>query len=162
MNIKYVIIFICLVFVLAMSFLLFNQYHQSTTKERKQVDQKQEEGGHMKLNMLVNDQSYTVVLEDNRASRELVRMLPLTIEMNELNGNEKYYYFDTSFSKDEEKVTTIQNGDVMLYGDDCLVLFYDSFSTPYRYTRIGYVENAENLANILGNHSVIITLEQEK
>ena len=162
MNIKYVIIFICLFFVLAMSFLLFNQYQQSTTKERKQVDQKQEEGGHMKLNMLVNDQTYTVVLEDNRAARELVRMLPLTIEMNELNGNEKYYYFDTSFSKDEEKVTTIQNGDVMLYGDDCLVLFYDSLSTPYRYTRIGHVENAEDLANILGNHSVIITLEQEK
>lgn len=162
MNIKYVIIFICLFFVLAMSFLLFNQYQQSTTKERKQVDQKQEEGGHMKLNMLVNDQTYTVVLEDNRAARELVRMLPLTIEMNELNGNEKYYYFDTSFSKDEEKVTTIQNGDVMLYGDDCLVLFYDSFSTPYRYTRIGHVENAKDLANILGNYSVIITLEQEK
>ena len=162
MNIKYVIIFICLVFVLAMSFLLFNQYHQSTTKERKQVDQKQGEGGHMKLNMLVNNKTYTVLLEDNRAARELVRMLPLTIEMNELNGNEKYYYFDTSFSKDEEKVTTIQNGDVMLYGDDCLVLFYDSFSTPYRYTRIGHVENAEDLANILGNHSVIITLEQEK
>ena len=162
MNIKYVIIFICLFFALTISFLLFHKYYQSTTKERKQVDQKQEEGDHMKLNMLVNDQTYTVVLEDNRAARELVHMLPLTIEMNELNGNEKYYYFDTSFSKDEEKVTTIQNGDFMLYGDDCLVLFYDSFSTPYRYTRIGHVENAENLANILVNHSVIITLEQEK
>lgn len=146
-----------------MSFIILsNKHHKSTTKDINKINQKQEEGDNIKLNMTVNHTAYTVVLEDNETARELVRMLPLTLEMNELNGNEKYYYFDTSFSTNEENIGMIQNGDLMIYGNNCLVLFYDSFSTTYRYTRVGYVENAENLASILGNSAITITLEQKK
>ncbi len=146
-----------------MSFIILsNKHHKSTTKDINKIKQKQEEGDNIRLNMTVNHTAYTVVLEDNETARELVRMLPLTLEMNELNGNEKYYYFDTSFSTNEENIGMIQNGDLMIYGNNCLVLFYDSFSTTYRYTRVGYVENAENLASILGNSAITITLEQKK
>lgn len=163
MKIKYIIIFILLALVFIMSFIILsNKHHKSTTKDINKINQKQEEGDNIKLNMTVNHTAYTVVLEDNETARELVRMFPLTLEMNELNGNEKYYYFDTSFSTNEENIGMIQNGDLMIYGNNCLVLFYDSFSTTYRYTRVGYVENAENLASILGNSAITITLEQKK
>lgn len=163
MKIKYIIIFILLALVFIMSFIILsNKHHKSTTKDINKIKQKQEEGDNIRLNMTVNHTAYTVVLEDNETARELVRMLPLTLEMNELNGNEKYYYFDTSFSTNEENIGMIQNGDLMIYGNNCLVLFYDSFSTTYRYTRVGYVENAENLASILGNSAITITLEQKK
>lgn len=146
-----------------MSFIILsNRHHKGTTKDINKINQKQEEGDNIRLNMTVNHTAYTVVLEDNETARELVRMLPLALEMNELNGNEKYYYFDTSFSTNEENIGMIQNGDLMIYGNNCLVLFYDSFSTTYRYTRVGYVENAENLASILGNSAITITLEQKK
>ena len=33
----------------------------------------------------------------------------------------------------------------MLYGDDCVVLFYESFDTPYSYTPIARVEDPDAL-----------------
>ena len=47
----------------------------------------------------------------------------------------------------------IHAGDLKLYGSSCLVLFYETFSTSYRYTSLGYVENPEGLAEVLGTGS---------
>ena len=49
----------------------------------------------------------------------------------------------------------------MLYGDNCLVLFYESFSTSYSYTPIGYVENPDGLAVVLGSGDVQITFRMK-
>ncbi|SDA28992.1 hypothetical protein SAMN02910447_02985 [Ruminococcus sp. YE71] len=88
-------------------------------------------------------------------------MLPLSFEMSELNGNEKYIYTDTSFTTSAESVGHINKGELMLYGDSCVVLFYDSFSTPYSYTRLGYIENAEGLENVVGSGSVTVNFSAE-
>jgi hypothetical protein len=42
----------------------------------------------------------------------------------------------------------------MLYGSNCLVLFYDSFSTPYSYTPIGKIDEPNSLAGLVGNDDV--------
>ena len=47
--------------------------------------------------------------------------------MSELNGNEKYFYLESALPTVSEQVEEIHAGDLMLYGDDCLVLFYQSF-----------------------------------
>ena len=82
------------------------------------------------INITVGDTTFPATLQDIPAARELLNCMPLTIDMRELNGNEKYHYFDSSFTTESERVGSIQSGDLMLYGSDCLVLFYDSFSTP--------------------------------
>ena len=76
--------------------------------------------------------------------------------MNELNGNEKYYYLDQKLPTNSQAVGYITAGDVMLYGNNCLVIFYESFSTSYSYTKIGHIENAENLKTILGTGNVTV------
>ena len=39
----------------------------------------------------------------------------------------------------------INAGDIMLYGNNCLVVFYKSFDTTYSYTKIGHIDNLPNL-----------------
>ena len=50
-----------------------------------------------------------------------------------------------------EQVGHVEAGDVMLFGEDCVVLFYRSFDTPYSYTRIGKINDIEGLADALGD-----------
>ena len=65
--------------------------------------------------------------------------------MTELNGNEKYFYLDDALPTDASRPDGIRAGDLMLYGSECIVLFYESFSTAYSYTPIGRVQNPEGL-----------------
>jgi hypothetical protein len=38
----------------------------------------------------------------------------------------------------------------MLYGDNCVVLFYETFTTSYSYTKIGSIDNPAGLKTALG------------
>ena len=55
----------------------------------------------------------------------------MTLEMTELNGNEKYHHLSTRLPTNAISPGTIQNGDIMLYGNHSLVLFYETFKTSY-------------------------------
>lgn len=109
------------------------------------------------MNINIDGKKYSVSLEDNRAVKELILRLPLELKMNELNGNEKYYYLDESLPTSSERVGRIQKGDIMLYGDNCLVIFYESFNTPYSYTRIGRIDNPDDLNLGSGKVSVLLS-----
>lgn len=112
------------------------------------------------MTMTIGRYDFTIALEENAVAKELLARLPLTIDMNELNGNEKYHYFETGFTAEPERVGTIQAGDLMLYGKDCLVLFYESFATPYSYTRIGRVEDVSNLKEAVGEDGVTVSFRR--
>ena len=105
----------------------------------------------------IENKKYEAILYDNSTVRELIKNFPITITMSDLNGNEKYYNFSKSFSTSSENVANINKGDIMLFGDNCLVIFYKSFSTRYRYTKLGYIKNLEDLENSLGKGDIEIT-----
>ena len=113
-----------------------------------------------KISINVNDMIFTATLENNETTKEFIRRLPLHIEMQELNGNEKYYYFEEDLPSNSSRVGRIEKGDIMLYGTDCLVIFYESFSTPYSYTRIGKIANPDGLENILGSGSIQVSISE--
>ena len=86
----------------------------------------------------------------------MLEKLPMTLNMKELNGNEKYHFFDTEFPTDEKSPGEISAGDIMLYGSDCLVTFYKSHSTSYSYTSVGKIEDASGFAKAVGSGNVTI------
>ena len=99
------------------------------------------------VKVLIDKKEYTINLESNETAKEFFNILPLELNMNELNGNEKYVYLDTTLPTDSINPKTINIGDVMLYGDNCLVIFYKSFTTSYSYTKIGHIDNLPDLGN---------------
>ncbi|MBR3748212.1 MAG: hypothetical protein IKN27_14760, partial [Selenomonadaceae bacterium] len=92
-------------------------------------------------------------------ARAFSEMLPLETDMQELNGNEKYFYLDKNLPSNAARVGKISAGDVMLFGDNCVVIFYKDFSTSYSYTRLGKINSAD-LEKILGNGNVRVNFER--
>ncbi|MBR1777160.1 MAG: hypothetical protein IJ752_01055 [Alphaproteobacteria bacterium] len=100
------------------------------------------------MKMIVEDQTFEVVLEQNETAASFLKMLPLTVEMADLNANEKYRYLDKALPSAPEYVGQIASGDVMLFGNDCLVIFYKSFQTSYPYTKIGRIAGLPDLKSL--------------
>lgn len=111
------------------------------------------------MQMKIGDKAYSVVLNENNTTKALRELLPMTVTMAEFNGNEKYYLLHNSLPSRPEHIGQIKSGDIMLFGDDCLVVFYKDFKITYSYTRIGHIENAADLEQTLGRGSVTITFE---
>tara|TARA_R110000850_G_scaffold113725_6_gene228376 strand:+ start:2294 stop:2743 length:450 start_codon:yes stop_codon:yes gene_type:complete len=109
----------------------------------------------------IGSQSYKATLYNNPTVEAFKELLPLSINMVELNQNEKYYDLPKSLPTNASKPTTIENGDLMLYGSKTLVLFYKTFPTSYSYTKIGKIENPAGLAKTLGEGNVKVTFKLE-
>lgn len=107
----------------------------------------------------IGEVSFNVTLENNATATAFKALLPMTIDMSEMNGNEKYYYLPGSLPTASSSPGTIHTGDLMLYGSSCVVLFYETFSSSYSYTRIGKVDNPSGLSEALGRGNVSITFE---
>ncbi len=114
-----------------------------------------------RITVTVNGKVFTAVLYDNKTADELYGRLPLTLEMKELNGNEKFFDLPEKLPADSKAAVHISEGDIKLYGDDCLVLFYDSFASAYSYTDIGYIEDTDGLAEALGSGGVTVSFGKE-
>lgn len=106
----------------------------------------------------IGDKEFTATLFDNPTATAFKAMLPLTVNMTELNGNEKYFRFSKNLPTNESNPGTIQSGDLMLYGSNTFVLFYESFSTSYSYTKLGKINNAAGLVPALGKGNVSVNI----
>src|SRR6478735_11795255 len=73
--------------------------------------------------MTVGERRFAITLADNNAARVFAAMLPLTLDMAELNGNEKHAELPNELPTSASRPGTIRNGDLMLYGSRTLVLF---------------------------------------
>lgn len=114
----------------------------------------------MRINVTAGGKTFTATIDDTETGRAFFNMLPLTLNMNELNGNEKYYYLDTSLPTASYRPGTINAGDLLLYGSSCVVLFYETFSSGYSYSRIGALDNPDGLAQAVGNGNVTVKFEK--
>ena len=114
----------------------------------------------MSINVIVGNKTFTATLADSETGKAFAQLLPMTVTMNELNGNEKYHYLNSSLPTDSYQPGTIQTGDLMLYSNNCVVLFYKTFSSGYSYTRIGVIDNPSGLAEALGTGSVSVRFEK--
>ena len=102
----------------------------------------------------IGGRTFPATLEDNPTARAFIERLPLEVDMQELNGNEKYFYLDEDLPSDSVRVKQIYAGDLMLFGSNCVVLFYEDFTTSYSYTRLGKIDAPADLEKVLGKGNV--------
>jgi hypothetical protein len=114
-----------------------------------------------KMKIKIGNSTFTATLYDNATATAFKSLLPMTVNMIELNGNEKYLDLPRSLPTNASNPGTVQNGDLMLYGANTLVLFYKTFSTSYSYTRLGRIEDVTGLVAALGSGNVTVTYELE-
>lgn len=114
-----------------------------------------------KVKITFGSSEYTATLYDNATSTAFISMLPLTLNMNEHGGIEKVAGLPNNPPSNHSNPGTIQNGDLMLYSSNMLVLFYTTHSTSYSYTRIGRIDDPTGLADALGSEGVTVTFELE-
>ncbi len=112
------------------------------------------------LKLTIADTEVSVAWEDNAsvaALAELVRSEPLTVQLSQYGGFEQVGRLGRNLPREDVQTTT-QAGDIVLYSGSQIVIFYGSNS--WAYTRLGRItdKSAAELADLLGNGDVSITL----
>ena len=107
----------------------------------------------------IGGRKFAATLSDNATSKALRSLLPLKLDMIELNANEKYADLPKALPQKASNPGKIKVGDIMLYGSSTLVIFYKAFSTPYNYTPIGKIDKPEGLADALGSGDVTVVFK---
>ena len=115
----------------------------------------------MTLQMTIGGTAVNVRWEENesaKALKALCRGGPLTIQMSMYGGFEQVGRIGRSLPLADVQTTT-EAGDIVLYSGNQLVIFYGSNS--WAYTGLGHVtdKTAQEMAELLGNGDVTITLE---
>ena len=113
-----------------------------------------------RIDIDINGRSFEAELADNEASRAFSMLLPLQLDMQELNGNEKYCRLSSPLPSDPTSFATIEAGDVMLFQNDNIVIFYETHPTSYKYTRIGKIHDVKGLTDALGKGSVQVDFRE--
>ena len=111
--------------------------------------------------MTVGERRFPIALTDNAAARAFAAQLPLTLNMSELNGNEKHADLAKPLPANASRPGTIRAGDLMLYGTNTVVVFYSTFNSSYSYTRLGRIDDPAALAQVLGPRGVRVVFSKD-
>lgn len=126
----------------------------SISAGKEEVASIEQSDGMHPIQIAIGTKTFTASLYDNDTVKELLERFPMTLRMDELHGNEKYYYFSNGLPNAAQSVTQIYTGDLKLFGSDCLVLFYKDFTTFFSYTSLGQIDDPEGLSEALGSGSI--------
>ena len=131
------------------------------TETESEVSEAGSEEAESMLQMTIGETLVDVEWEDNEsveALKELCQEGPLTIRMSMYGGFEQVGSVGQSLPRDDNQTTT-QAGDIVLYSGDQIVVFYGSNS--WAYTRLGHItdKSAQEMAELLGNGDVTITIK---
>ena len=111
------------------------------------------------MQMKIGETEVEVAWEDNESAAALKELARdgLIIQMSMYGGFEQVGSIGKSLPR-EDRQTTTQAGDIVLYSGNQLVVFYGSNS--WAYTRLGKIadKSASELSELLGGGDVTITL----
>lgn len=116
------------------------------------------------LQMMIDDTVVQVEWENNesvQALRELCTNQPLTIQMSMYGGFEQVGAIGKKLPRNDKQTTT-ESGDIVLYSGNQMVVFYGSNS--WAYTRLGRItdKTASDMKELLGRADVTIKVSVDE
>ena len=136
--------------------------NRAAAEPNAQVSNVTESSKSTKMKITIGTKVFDATLFDNSTAAAFKAMLPITLDMDELNGNEKKYDFSKELPTDAANPKRISNGDLMIWGDRTLVLFYKSLPTSYRYTKLGRIDDPSGLEAAVGKGDVTVRFELDQ
>lgn len=112
------------------------------------------------LKLLIDDVEVNIEWEDNdsvKAIKEIAKNGGLTINTHQYGGFEQVGEIGQSIVSNNVQMTTVP-GDIVLYADSNIVVFYGSNS--WSYTKLGRIvgKTDEELKNLLSKSNVVIKI----
>lgn len=136
-----------------------NQEDTNSTYEHIDIVDKESEDKIMRL--FINDLEIPVSWDDNQTVRELMEDIDkneIIVEMTMYGGNEQFGYLGKNYFSNNHQMTT-ESGDIVLYDDCNIVVFYGSNSWSYTY--LGHMNlDSKDVKDLLSNGNVILTLRK--
>lgn len=132
---------------------------QKELEHKEDVSQEDKTAKKM-MRLYINEEELSVAWEDNEsveALKEIASKEPFVIEMSMYGGFEQVGSIGQSLPRNDKQTTT-NAGDVVLYSGNQIVVFYGSNS--WSYTRLGHIEDKtkEELSQLLGEGDVPLTI----
>ena len=128
-----------------------------STEPSTETEGQEEEAVTMKL--YINDTEVPVVWENNAAVEALAAEAEtgdIVVKMSMYGGNEQFGPLGKSYPASNRQVTT-SNGDVVLFNNDQIVVFYGS--NTWSYTRLGKMALPEDeVTELLSNGDITLRL----
>ena len=114
------------------------------------------------MKLTIGNEEVAVDWEDNEsvnAIKEMTEEGAVTIQLSMYGGNEQVGSIGTTLPSDDKNTTT-NAGDIVLYNSSNIVIFYGS--NTWDYTRLGKVtdKTADEMTELLSNGDVTITLSK--
>ena len=99
------------------------------------------------VKITIGEKSFIAELSDTKAAKELEKSLPKTIKMTAVNGQYVHGNVDgAKYTADAVPSEIMKAGDIMLQGDNELVLFYAVNTSNDPLTRIGKIRDEDKTA----------------
>lgn len=130
---------------------------EQSRDDENESDESDEEDSEMQMNVQVGSSVFTATLEENAAAEGLAEMIgqgSVTIHMSDYSGFEKVGPLGTRLPTDNRQTTT-EAGDIVLYQGNQIVMFYGSNS--WSYTRLGHIDDLNGWEQALGSGDVTVT-----
>ena len=132
------------------------------TKFTSNIDNNDDVGENVGMKLYINDAEVPVTWEDNDTIAELAEQVKLgdnNVSMSMYSDNEQVGSLGRNYTSNDKQTTT-HNGDIVLYNENSIVLFYGSNS--WSYTRLGKMDIPEHeVVELLSNGDVELKISIE-
>lgn len=110
----------------------------------------------------VAGESFGLILENNASAKAFAKLLPLELDMADVNGNEKFYLLADHLPSHERCSCLIKAGDLLLCQTNELIFFYDDCKTCFKYIYLGHIKDTSSFSKAMAGKNVTVVFEEKQ